>query len=98
MSYSKHETVKKQRKLVSKTQRRKRKVLVSLFKVILVALVTIVIACAGAGFGMMKGVLDNAPDINEISIVPKGFKTTLYDKDGNVEKELSTYGSNREYV
>ncbi|MBR3600695.1 MAG: transglycosylase domain-containing protein, partial [Lachnospiraceae bacterium] len=98
MSYSKHETVKKQRKLVSKTQRNTRKILVSFFKVFLVLVVTVVIACAGAGFGMMKGVLDNAPDVNEISIVPKGFKTTLYDKDGNVEKEFSTYGSNREYV
>jgi len=98
VSYSKHETTVKQRKLVSKAQRNIRKVFVSLFKVILVLVVTLVIACAGAGFGMMKGVLDNAPDINEISIVPKGFKSTIYDKDGNIEKELSTYGSNREYV
>ena len=98
MSYSKHEVIKKQRKLVSKTQRNKRKVFVSFFKIVLVLFVTLFVAAAGAAFGMMKGVLDNAPDINEISIVPKGFKTTLYDKDGNVEKELSTYGSNREYV
>ena len=53
MSYSKHETVKKQRKLVSKTQRNTRKILVSFFKVFLVLVVTVVIACAGAGFGMM---------------------------------------------
>ncbi len=98
MGYSKHETVKKQRKLVSKTQRNKRKVLVGVFKIFLVLIITVVIGVAGAGFGMMKGVLDNAPDINEISIVPKGFKTTIYDADGNPYKEISTIGSNREYV
>ena len=98
MGYSKHETMKKQKKLVSKSQRYQRKILVNLFKVILVLVITLVIAGAGAGFGMMKGILDNAPDVNQISIMPKGFKTVIYDKDGNVETEISTIGSNREYV
>ena len=58
MGYSKAETEKKQRKLVSKTQRNTRKVLVILFKVILVGIIAVIIAGAGAGFGMMKGILD----------------------------------------
>ena len=60
MGYSKAETEKKQRKLVSKTQRNTRKVLVILFKIILVGIIAVIIAGAGAGFGMMKGILDNA--------------------------------------
>ena len=74
MGYSKHETIKKQRKVVSKSQRYARKVLVSFFKVVLVVLITSIIAIAGAGFGMIKGILDNAPSVDEINIVPKGFK------------------------
>lgn len=98
MGYAKQEMIKKQKKLVSKSQRNKRKILVNTFKVFLVLIVTGVIAAAGAGFGMMKGILDNAPDISKISIVPKGFKTVIYDADGNPDKEISTIGSNREYV
>ncbi|MDD6327949.1 MAG: transglycosylase domain-containing protein [Lachnospiraceae bacterium] len=98
MGYSRHETMKKQRKLVSKAQRNRRKVLVNCFKIVLIMLVTVVVAGAGAFFGMMKGILDNAPDADSINIIPKGFKSVIYDKDGNVEKELSTFDSNREYI
>ena len=98
MGYSKAETEKKQRKLVSKTQRNMRKVLVIFFKVILVGIIAVIIAGAGAGFGMMKGILDNAPDVSNISIVPKGFRSTIYDKDGNSDREISTINSNRVYV
>lgn len=98
MGYAKHEAVKKQKKLVSKSQRNIRKVLVNFFKVFLVLIITVVIAGAGACFGMIKGILDNAPDIDDINIVPKGFRSVIYDKDGNVEKEISTINSNREYV
>ncbi len=98
MGYTKHETMKKQRKIVSKSQRYKRKVLVNIFKFLLVGIVTFIIACAGAGFGMIKGILDNAPSVDEISIMPKGFKSYIYDQDGNEIKEISTIDSNRVYV
>lgn len=98
MGYSRHETMKKQRKLVSKAQRNRRKVLVNVFKVLLVMIVTVVVAGAGAFFGMIKGILDNAPDVETIDIVPRGFKSVIYDANGNVEKELSTFDSNREYI
>lgn len=98
MGYSKQETIKKQKKLVSKSQRNKRKILVNIFRVFLVAILAVIIAGAGAGFGMMKGILDHAPDINTITIAPKGFRTIIYDVNGNVEREISTIDSNREYV
>ena len=98
MGYSKAETIKKQKKLVSKAQRYKRKVLVNLLKIVLLAFLAIIIAGAGAVFGMMKGILDNAPDINQISIMPKGYKTIIYDAEGNPETEIATIGSDRVYV
>ena len=98
MGYSKAETEKKQRKLVSKTQRNTRKVLVILFKIILVGIIAVIIAGAGAGFGMMKGILDNAPDTSSINIVPQGYRSNIRSQDGSVEKEISTIDSNRVYV
>ena len=98
MGYAKQETIKKQKRLVSRAQRNKRKILVNFFKIFLVMIVTLIIAVAGAGFGMMKGILDNVPDINKISIVPKGFRTVIYDANGNEEMIVATIDSNREYV
>lgn len=98
MSYSKQGAKRKQQKLVSKAGRNVRKVLISIFKIILAAFVMLIVALAGAGFGMMKGILDNAPDINKINIQPKGFKTIIYDQNGNEVDTLSTTNSNRIYV
>ena len=86
MGYSKAETEKKQRKLVSKTQRNTRKVLVILFKVILVGIIAVIIAGAGAGFGMMKGILDNAPDTSSINIVTQGYRSNIRSQDVTVER------------
>lgn len=98
MGYAKQETINKQKKLVSKSQRNTRKVLVNIFKVLLVTIVIVIIAGAGAAFGMMKGILDNAPDVNKINIMPKGYKSVICDQNGTVTREFSTSGSNREYV
>ena len=90
MSYNNHAVKKKQKNLVSKSGRNKRKFFVGFFKVVLVVFVVAIVALAGAGFGMMKGILDNAPDISTINIQPKGFKTTIYNQDGEVIDTLST--------
>lgn len=98
MGFSRQETEKKQRKLVSKAQRTRRKILVNFFKLILVAFIGVIVAGAGAAFGMMKGILDGAPDVNDINIVPKGFRTVVYGQDGNIKNEIATINSNRVYV
>ncbi|MBR1673619.1 MAG: transglycosylase domain-containing protein [Eubacterium sp.] len=98
MIYSKHGAEKIKEKLVSRSQRYSRKLFINLFKLVLVAFVFIVVVCAGAGFGMMKGILDNSPDINKISIKPKGFKSTIYNSNGTVNTSLSMANSNRIYV
>ncbi len=88
----------RQQQLVSKAGRTKRKVLTSGFKILLVGIVLFIIACAGVGFGMIKGIIDEAPDVKSINIQPKGFKSTIYDQNGNVVTTLSTINSNRIYV
>ncbi len=98
MIYSKHGAEVIKERLVSKSQRYSRKVFISLFKFVLAGFVFLVVVAAGAGFGMMKGILDNAPDINGISIKPKGFKSTIYYEDGTVSKSISKVNSDRVYV
>ncbi len=83
MNFSKEGVIKRQNKLISKTQRYHRRFFIDVFKLVLAVFVLIILICAGAGFGMMKGILDNSPDISSISIKPKGFKTVIYDQNGN---------------
>ncbi len=98
MYFSKQSVKKKQGKLQGKTQKYERRGLVSGFKMVLVAILFVIVVLAGAGFGMFKGILDDAPDISTINIKPKGFKSVIYDQDGHEKLSLSTANSNRIYV
>lgn len=98
MNYNKNETTKKQKKLVGKSSKNKRKVSISLFKTALVLFVAMGIVGVGAGFGMFRGILDNAPNIDDIDVAPQGFQTTIYNQDGEVITTLSTINSNRVYA
>ncbi len=97
MNFNRYSLQRKQNRLVSKGQRNERRVLISGVKLLLATVVFLIFVMAGAGFGMLKGMLDNAPDINSISIKPKGFKTIIYDQNGKEIDTLSTVNSNRIY-
>ena len=97
LNFNKYSLQRKQNRLVSKGQRNERRVLISGVKLLLALIVFLIFVMAGAGFGMLKGMLDNAPDINGISIKPKGFKTIIYDQSGKEIDTLSTVNSNRIY-
>lgn len=98
MNFSKSEAIKKQKHLVSKASKNKEKLKVSIFKTFLVCIIAFGAMCAGAGFGMFNGILDNAPDIDDINVVPEGFQTCIYNQDGELIQTLSTINSNREYA
>ncbi len=98
MVFNKYSVMKKQRQLVSTSQRMERRVLITIFKLVLVAFVLLVVVLCGAGFGMIKGILDDSPDVSTINIKPKGFQSQILDKDGNLEMELSMANYNRIYI
>lgn len=98
MNFSIKETDKKQKALVSKRSKNFRRVLVRLFKTSIVLFLSVLIVGLGAGLGMIRGILDNAPDVNNINVQPEGFQTTIYYQDGTEVKTLSRYDSNRVYV
>mgnify|MGYP004563206167 FL=1 len=53
---------------------------------------------AAMGFGMFRGILDSAPDIDTIHIGPSAYASKVLDTDGNITATLVTAGSNRERV
>lgn len=98
MDFSKKGVEKKQKALVSKLPRNKKKLTVSLFKAMLVLFLAIIVLGIGAGFGALKGILDDTPEVNAKDLIPKGYQTTLYDQDGKELKVLASFDANREYV
>ena len=73
MDFTKKGAVKAQKELVSKLPRNRRKLNISVFKIILVLVLAIVIVGVGAGFGALKGILDDTPNINADALIPKGY-------------------------
>lgn len=95
MNYSYRETISKQKNLVSTGQRLSKKSLVVFFKILLYILLLICITGCALVFGIVRGIIDAAPDIQDVSIVPSSYSTTVYN---NKEKEIAklvTSGSNR---
>lgn len=64
----------------------------------LIAAVGAVLIGLSFGFGMFRGILDSAPDINSIHVGPTAYATKTLDTEGNVTATLVTEGSNRERV
>lgn len=95
MNYGYRETISKQKNLVSTGQRLSKKSLVVFFKILLYTLLLICITGCALVFGIVRGIIDAAPDIQDVSIVPSSYSTTVYN---NKEKEIAklvTSGSNR---
>lgn len=78
-------------KLVKKTK-------VSVFKIIMLSLLIVCFIGLFAGIGIVKGVIDSAPEISAVDVAPTGYATTLYYSDGTEMMKLVASGANRVYV
>ena len=87
MDFTKKGAVKAQKELVSKLPRNRRKFSISFFKALLVLILAFVIVGVGAGFGALKGILDDTPNVNAEALIPTGYKTKLVYQNG---KEITT--------
>ena len=65
-------------------------------KTFFLSLLVIGVLGAAMGIGMIKGIIDNAPEVDVDSIVPLGYATTVYNSAGQVTDTLVMAGSNRE--
>ncbi|HWT26455.1 MAG TPA: transglycosylase domain-containing protein, partial [Mobilitalea sp.] len=98
MDFSKKGLENKQRQIKSTSRRLVSKIRITLFRLCIAMFVFLVIVGTFAGFGYIKGLIDSAPDISKISVVPTGFTTTVYDNEGNEIEHLIGAESNRVFV
>lgn len=95
MNFGKSNIIKKHKELVSTPKRLKTKFIVNIFKFSIFAVILLIGAVGFLGLGVVKGIIDGAPEVTTINIAPVGEATKIYDSEGNLIDKLITDGSNR---
>ncbi len=95
MNYGKKGVRAKQRALNSKSKKWGRKIILTCFKVVLIAFAGIGICGAAAGIGAFHGILANTPSIRLSDVVASGQATIVYDCMGNEIDQYVSTNSNR---
>lgn len=97
MNYGKKEIDSKIDKINSSNKKvfNKIKLNVKIFAVIIVF--TLILCVVFSVVGIVRGLTDSAPDINEENIMPDGYPSIIYDANGKKVQKLMGINANREY-
>lgn len=93
MNYGKKEISKKQKEQTS--AKVGKKIGFTFVKVLLICFVALIVGGTCIGFGLINGLIKNAPDISGMSVAPTQAATYIYDTDGNPIQKLTAPDSNR---
>lgn len=96
MKFDKDSASKKQKDLTGKKVNKK--VGLTFVKALLICLMAVIVIGGCAGFGIMKGLIDSAPDISDLSVAPSEAATYIYDMDNNPVQKLTAATANRTLV
>ena len=95
MNFGKRATNRKRNALASHSTMMGKKANVSILRIIFIALIAVLAIGCCMGIGAMGGLIDDAPDISEVNIVPVGEATFVYDANGDQLQKLTAPDSNR---
>ena len=98
MNYGKNATKRRVQKVDKKSTKVRHKFGVFFWKFILILVIIIGVVGISSGVGIMKGIIDSAPDISAIDVTPTGYSTTVLASDGSEISTLVASGANRKYV
>ena len=98
MNYGKKGASRKDKRITSTGTLIRKKFTVIFCKALLVCFLAAIVIGGCAGVGILKGIIDDAPDINDIDPTPTGYLSVVLDDQGNQTATLVASGSNRVYV
>lgn len=98
MNYGKNAAKRREAQIDAKGKKIRKKIGVYFGRLALVCLFLIAAVGISAGVGVWKGIIDSAPDISAIDVVPTGYSTTVLSSDGQEIATLVAEGANRVYV
>lgn len=95
MKYGKNDVTRKLKKTTAKGEKAANKIFLYCVKIVLVLILFVCVLGVSLGYGVFKGIIDSAPEIDVASIEPSGFATMVYDSEGNLTETLVKSGANR---
>ena len=96
MNYSNHSKSKREKELESKTEKVKKSISTSFIRIIVLTILVSLGLVVCAGFGIAKAIIDSAPTIDyDQDIMPKEYRTFIYDQLGNKITTLHGTNANR---
>ena len=95
MKYGKKAISRKRNSLISSSSMLGKRAHVSFIRILFLLLIAVVVAGVCLAAGSVQGVLDGAPDVEDIDIQPLGYATFLYDGTGKQIRKLAAPDSNR---
>ena len=95
MNFGRNQTLKKKNELSSSAPMFGKKGGVSFLRALFILMITSGVICICLVAGIIHGLLDSAPDISDVNIMPSGYATFVYDADGNQLQKLTSSSSNR---
>jgi penicillin-binding protein 1A len=98
MNYGKRAAKHREHEIDAIGTKLRKKIGVIIRKAILICIILCAVTGISAGIGVWKGIIDSAPDISAIDVVPTGYSTTVLDSKGNQVATLVASGANRKYV
>lgn len=99
MKYNKSSTKRRIKNANSKKTKLKNRLKLTGWQIAIIAVIAVVIIVGAAALGVAKSIIDSAPDISKIDVVPTGYSTSVMADDGTTEiASLVGSGANREYV
>ena len=98
MNFSKEETNKKIRNLKTRSKRLSTKLNVTIFRLFLIGIVFVGAIGVAAIAGIVNGLSATVPSIDLINVVPSGYASNTYYRDGVHAETLAGVEANRDYV
>ena len=95
MNFGKNSTQKKRKQLSSASSKRGKRAGVTFLRILFLSFAAVCVIFCCMGIGAFRAILDTAPDISDVNIMPSGNATFVYDADGNQLQKLSAPNANR---
>ena len=95
MNYSEQQVKNKIKRLSTSNAKIINRVYMYVYIGIALLLISVLLVAGCCVAGVVSGLIDSAPKLNEIEIMPQGYATKIYDMDGNVIQTLVGSDANR---
>lgn len=84
--------------MTSSKQKIKGKIQINAISISIILTIGLVLVAAFGIAGVVKGLFDKAPDVEEFNMIPEGSASVIYDADGYEIQKLSGADANRIYI